>query len=189
MSCAVLGIAWVLLLVASPALAAGGGEAEGGRGWLVLGLQTLNTAVLVLVLIRLARRPVKSFLLQRSHTIRRDIEAAETRLREAEAEIEGLRQRLARFEDEAGEIIARSTEQAEAERQRRLERATESAARIQREARTLADQEVARARDELRREVAELATSLASALLRAEIRPEDDRRLVSEYAEQIGAES
>jgi F-type H+-transporting ATPase subunit b len=185
----VLGIAWVLLLVASPALAAGGGEADAGSGWLVLGLQILNTAVLLLVLVRLARRPIKSFLLQRSHTIRRDIETAESRLREAEAEIEGLRQRLARFEDEARAIIARSAEQGEAERQRRLERATESAARIQSDTRTLADQEVARARDELRREVAELATSLASALLQTEIRPEDDRRLVSEYAEQIGAES
>ncbi|MCZ6569110.1 MAG: ATP synthase F0 subunit B [Deltaproteobacteria bacterium] len=177
----------LLLLLASPVWAAT--AAEHGTNWPLLGLQVLNTAVLVLILLRFTRRPIRDFLLQRSHRIRRQIDAAETRLREAETEIEQLRRRLVRFEEEKQEIIARSGEQAEAERAQTLERVRATAERIREEARRVADQEIERARQVLQSEAAELAVSLARDLLREQLTLDDDRRLLREYVNRLGGTS
>jgi hypothetical protein len=48
-----------------------------------------------------------------------------------------------------------------------------------------ADQEIARARRELRTRP-RLATSIAAEILRQGMTPDDDRRLVGEFVEQIG---
>ncbi len=189
MSRGLFALTWVLLGFASPALAATAAEAEHSTDWPLLGLQVLNTFLLLLVLIRFTRRPIRDFLVQRSRGIRGGIDAAESRLQEAEAEIQQLRRRLARFGEEEGEIIARSVEQAEAERARSLERAHGTAERIREEARRVADREIARARQELQREAAELAVSLARDLLRENLTPEDDRRLVREYIDRVGGPS
>ena len=187
MSQRVVVLGSLLLLLASPVWAAT--AAEHGTNWPLLGLQVLNTAVLVLILLRFTRRPIRDFLLQRSHRIRRQIDAAETRLREAETEIEQLRRRLVRFEEEKQEIIARSGEQAEAERAQTLERVRATAERIREEARRVADQEIERARQVLQSEAAELAVSLARDLLREQLTPDDDRRLLREYVDRLGGTS
>ena len=187
MSHRVVVLGCLLLWLASPAFAAAG--AEHGTNWPLLGLQVLNTAVLVLILLRFTRQPIRDFLIQRSHGIRREIDAAEARLSDAEAEIEQLRRRLVRFGDEKEEIVARSAEQAEAERAHTLERAQGTAERIREEAHRVADQEIERARQELQSEAAELAVSLARDLLRENLTPEDDRRLVSEYVNRVGGAS
>ncbi len=189
MSRGVVVLGSLLLLLASPVFAATALEAEHGTNWPLLGLQVLTTAVLVLILLRFTRRPIRDFLLQRSHRIRRQIEAAESRLGEAETEIEQLRQRLAHFEDEKQEIIARSGEQAEAERAQALERVRGTAERIREETRRVADQEIERARQELQSEAAELAVSLARDLLREQLTPDDDRRLLREYVDRLGGTS
>ncbi len=187
MSHRVVVLGCLLLWLASPAVAAA--AAEHGTNWPLLGLQVLNTAVLVLILLRFTRQPIRDFLIQRSHGIRREIDAAEARLSDAEAEIQQLRRRLARFGDEKEEIVARSAEQAEAERAHTLERAQGTAERIREEAHRVADQEIERARQELQSEAAELAVSLARDLLRENLTPEDDRRLVSEYVNRVGGAS
>ena len=179
----------LLLWLASPAFAATAAEADHATNWPLLGLQVLNSVVLVLILVRYTRRPIRDFLIQRSHRIRREIDAAESRLGEAEAEIERLRRRLGRFEDEKQEIIARSGEQAEAERAQALDRARGTAERIREEARRVADQEIERARQELQSEAAGLAISLARDLLREQLTPEDDRRLLREYVDRLGGTS
>ncbi len=189
MSQRVVGLGLLLLWLASPVWAATAAEAEHGTNWPLLGLQVLNAVVLVLILARFTRRPIGDFLIQRSHGIRRNLDAAESRLREAESEIQQLRRRLARFEDEKQEIIARSAEQAEAERAQALERARGMAERIREEAQRVADQEIERARQELQSEAAELAISLARDLLRENLTPDDDRRLVREYVHRVEATS
>ncbi len=174
------------VLVLAPMGAAAASDAGHGPNWGILGTAIFNVIVLALLLVRLTRRPLRSFLVQRRRGIEEAIEQAEARVNEAQAEVERWRSRQEGVEAEAAEFIRRAADHAEAESQRRLERADDSASRIQREAHALAEQEVTRAREMLRAEVAELATSLADGLLRERIRPEDDRRLISEYTEQIG---
>lgn len=173
------------LLAAHAGDAHAAAEGEHGPSFFLLGIQILNFAVLLFLLYRYARKPVLGYLAERSRFIRHAIEAADARLREAEAELAGLRSRLEGFDDEARALVARAAEQAEIERQHHIERARAAAERIREDARRVSDREIERARLELRAEAAELATELAAQLLRDRVTPDDDRRLVREFVERV----
>ena len=179
---------FALLLVAfsSTAWAAGGDDGDHGVSWTVLALHLLNFGFLLFLLYRYARKPILGFLADRSQGIRKEIESAEERLGRAERELEQLRVRLARFGEETRSIVTTARDLAEQEKARQIERAHETGARIREDTERVAGQELERARQILRAEAAELATELAAELLREQMTPEDDRRLVSEFVERLG---
>jgi len=180
----VLGVLTVLLLAG----AAAASEAEAGHhgpDWKVLGLAVLNLGILIGVLLRYARKPITDFLFQRSEGIRTALRDAQAQLAEAEAENAKLRDRLTHLADEAREIVDLARRQAQAEQVRMKHRAEETATRIREEAQRVADMEIARARQVLREEAAELATALASDLLREHIQPADDQRLLREFVARV----
>jgi F-type H+-transporting ATPase subunit b len=154
----------LLLVLAAPALAASDvGEAH-GPSYGLLALHVLNFGFLLWLLNRYARQPLLDYLAQRSQGIREELDSAQARLVEAEQELASLRTRLAAFDGEA----ARSVSTAEQVAQR------------------VVQQEIARAKSELRAEAADLSTRLAGELLRDKLEPEDDKRLVKEFIERIG---
>lgn len=176
----------LLLALAAPALAASeAGEAH-GPNFGMLALHVLNFAFLLWLLNRYARQPLLDYLAQRSQGIREELDSAQARLREAEQELDGLRTRLASFDSEAARIVATAEQVAEAEKQRTVERARETADRLREDAQRVVQQEIARAKSELRAEAANLSTRLAGELLRDKLEPEDDKRLVQEFVERIG---
>ena len=180
------------LLVAAfavePAFGSEAAAAHGHEGpdWAYFAYHSLGLAALLGVIVYYAREPLKNFLLDRSAGIRRQIEAAEAALATARAEAAELRARLARAGEDSEAFIRAAAAQAEAERVLALERAQQAAERIRQESRRSADQEIARARRELQSEAAQLATSIAAEILRQGMTPDDDRRLVAEFVEQIG---
>jgi F-type H+-transporting ATPase subunit b len=179
---------WIVIVgTALPtlALAAETAGEHHGPNWGLLGVAAFNVVVLAAILVRFARSPIHDFLVQRSRRVARSIEAAENRLREAGEEVTRWRDRLSRVDEEVAEILQLTGEGAEAERRRRLDRATQTAERIRVEAEALAGQELVRARQELRAEVASLSASMAVSLVRETIGPADHRRLVAHYAESI----
>jgi F-type H+-transporting ATPase subunit b len=158
---------------------------EAGLDWAYFLYHALGLAILLGVLVYFSRQPIKSFLLDRSDGIRRQIQGAEAALAAARVETAELNARLARASAEHEEFVRLASEQAEAEHALAMERAALAAERIRQEARRTADQEIARARRELQAEAAQLATSLAAEILREGMTPDDDRRLVGEFVEQI----
>ncbi len=188
-------LALLLALVAGfavePAFASEAAAEHGleGPDWAYFVYHSIGLAVLLAVLVYYMREPLKSFLLDRSDGIRRQIEGAEAALAAARAEAAELRARLARAAQENEAFLQAATAQAEAERVLALERAQQAAERIRQESRRSADQEIARARRELQDEAAQLATSIAAEILRQDMTPDDDRRLIAEFVEQIGRRS
>lgn len=180
--------AWVALLAvgaaAFPARAAG--DAAHGPDWTMLGFQVLNTAILVALLVRFTRQPIRDFLARRKSSIAGAIAQADGELARARAELESLRARLARVEHEAAALLRSAEERADAEREHALARASEVGSRIREEARRVADQEIERARQALREEAATLAVSVAADLLERNVCPEDDARLVRDYSARVG---
>jgi F-type H+-transporting ATPase subunit b len=170
-----------------PALAAEGGD-HGNAGWM-LALQALNAGILVLILVRFARKPLQNFMVQRRHEIQSSIQDAQARLDTAETDLARWRGRLSEIDEEAAEMVRGAEEQAESERRRSLERAEATSQRIREEAQLVAEQEIARARVILRQEAAELATQLAADMVRRNLSPDDDRRLVSEAAQAIARQN
>jgi len=176
-----LGLA---VLLAAPAVLAAGEVEHTGTTWLHLGLQVFNVAILGYVLYRFAGGPISQAFRDRSDGIRGQIEESEARLREAEAELAALRERLARSEEDSCALVASVAEQAQAERVRNVERAQQSSERIREEARRVADAEIVRARQVLREEASELATSIAQEILRERLTDEDERRLLADFVER-----
>ncbi|MBM4335509.1 MAG: ATP synthase F0 subunit B [Deltaproteobacteria bacterium] len=178
---------WCAALAAVPALAAASSaeHGEAGLDWSYFFFHALGLAILLGVIAYFSREPLKAFMLDRSDGIRRQIQDAEAALAAARVETAELNARLARASAEHEEFLRLAGEQAESERALAMERATLAAERIRQEARRAADQEIARARRELQAEAAQLATSLAAEILREGMTPDDDRRLVGEFVQQI----
>jgi len=82
-------------------------------------------------------------------------------------------------------IRADARDRAEAERNHILADAASAAERIRNDARSAVDQELRRAREDLRREAAELAVELAAEALRSRVTDADRSRLVDEFIQTI----
>jgi len=175
-------------LLCEPALAAdaAGDHGHGSPDWAYLAYHSIGLFVLLGVIAYYTREPLKNFLADRSAGIRRQIEDAEAALATARTESAELRARLSSATREHKEFVRAVAEQAEAERALALERARQAAERVREESRRAADQEIARARRELQDEAAQLATAIAAEILSQGITPDDDRRLLGEFVEQIG---
>ncbi len=174
-----------------PAFASEAAAEHGHEGpdWAYFVYHSIGLALLLSILAYFTRAPLKSFLQERSEGIRRQIEGAEAALATARAEAAELRAQLARVTQENDAFVQAAATQAEAERELARERAQQASERIRQESKRSADQEIARARRELQDEAAQLATSIAAEILRQGMTPDDDRRLVGEFVEQIGRRS
>jgi F-type H+-transporting ATPase subunit b len=162
---------------------------HGGPDWAYFVYHSIGLALLLSILAYFTRAPLRSFLQERSEGIRRQIEGAEAALATARAEAAELRAQLARATQENDAFVQAAATQAEAERVLARERAQQASERIRQESKRSADQEIARARRELQDEAAQLATNIAAEILRQGMTPDDDRRLVAEFVEQIGRRS
>jgi len=149
-------------------------------------VQIISFILFVLLFWRYALKPITNMLDNRRQTIQDSIAEAE-RVR---AEMEQVRAEneevLARARREAQEIVAQA---------RRVH--DETITRSQQEARTQAEEivakaqeaiqvEVAQARAELRREIADLAVTAASRIVRANLDPAAQQRLIEETLAEAG---
>ncbi len=178
------GLLLCALLQADSARAAGGEGAEVGT----FILHALNLVLLLAVLLYFARSPLRKFFRERRERVQGEIDRATALLEDAQARLSNWQRRLVELDSELVEIRETGRRRAEQERERILTDARASAERIRREAAVAIEQELRRAREELREEAADLAIELAGELLIQELSDSDHDRLVSEFAERIERE-
>ena len=122
----------------------------------------------------------------RREGIRRDLMRAQEERNAALAKLEEVDARLGQLNAEVEAIRAQAQREADEERAR-IERATEDDARKLREqAQREIDSAAKVARAELRSFAAEQSVRLAEEMIRRDMRPEDDARLVQEYVAELG---
>jgi len=177
---ALLALFFLLATVAPAAASEGGSGGLGDLLWPVV-----NLLILIAALVYFGRRPIQDFFAERQDRIRGDLDAAANALAEAEARHTEWQRKLTRLDAEMDRIREQARERAEAERKHILAEASAAAERIRRDARSAVDQELRRAREELRREVAELAVELAADTLRTRVNDADRSRLVDDFIETI----
>jgi F-type H+-transporting ATPase subunit b len=170
------------LLLAFPAHASEEGHG-GGIGDLLW--SALNLALLIGVIVYLARKPLTTFFAERRSRIQAEIKAAADLRADAEARYAKWQRRLMELESELAEIRNTARERALAERERILADATAAAERIRRDAQAAVDQELRRARAQLRQEAADLAIELAGETLRRQVGQSDQDRLLDEFVQTI----
>jgi F0F1-type ATP synthase membrane subunit b/b' len=146
----------------------------------------INLFLFVGVMILLLRRPLGASMKARRESIRKELMRAQEERAAALAKLEEVNARLARLDEETAALRAQATAEAEQERAR-IARATEEEARkLQEQAQREIERAGKAARLELRRYAAEQSVGLAEELLRRDMRPEDDARLVQSYVEELG---
>jgi F0F1-type ATP synthase membrane subunit b/b' len=163
---------------------------EGGASWYNYpgweAWKFLNLFLFLGVLFYFLRRPLSESLVARRESIRRELMRAREERNAALAKLEEVEARLSRLGAEVESVRAQAQREA-AEEKERIARATEEEMRKLREQ---AQREIESAgkiaRQELRRYAAEQSALLAEELIRKDMRPEDDARLMTDYVEELG---
>ena len=185
-----IAVLTALLLAATATLACassgGGHEVDSGVVLKDFIWRCVNFAILFGALAYVVSKPVRNALTARREGVEKALADAEAAKREAEARFAEYDAKLSRAAAEIAEIAAGIRREGEVERDRILANAREMAEKIKLEAERAAENEIVRARTELRREAARLAIGMAEELLKKNFTGEDHDRLVSEYMQKVG---
>lgn len=182
----------VIVLVLGPAIGWAASEGEGHGGGLIsldksLIVQGINFLILLLLLQRLLYKPFIAKMEERTLAIERSLEEAQSARAEAARQQEENETRLRAAHAEAAAIRERALKDAQDEARKQVDTARAQAKKLVDDTKAQLDAEIRRARDELRREVADLATGVAEKLVRRSLRDEDHRRIVDDAIARIRA--
>jgi F-type H+-transporting ATPase subunit b len=184
--CLVVGLA--LVGPAAVWAASEGGHESGGLISLDKSLivQAINFLILLFVLQRLLYKPFLAKMGERTAAIQKSLDEAQAARAEATRQQEENETRLRAAHAEAAAIRAQAMKEASEEQKRLVEAARAESQRLVESAKAQMDADVRRAREELRREVADLATAVAEKLVRRSLRDEDHRRIVADAITKVG---
>jgi F-type H+-transporting ATPase subunit b len=169
----------------------GGGEAHGGghggaAQWKDFMWRCIDFAALVLIMVWAVKKAdMKKALADRQAGIDKALREADEMKSAAEKKFAEYNARLAQANKEAEELQKVIREDGLAEKARIVAEAKVAAERIKDQAKVMADQEIARARTELRAEASHLAVQLAEQTLKVAMGPADQDRLVGEYLTKV----
>jgi F-type H+-transporting ATPase subunit b len=149
----------------------------------------VNLAIFVLVLVYILTRKAnlgEAFRTRREN-IRNDLARAQQERDAAVAKLKEIEERMARLDAEVIAIQEQSKREAADERER-IARSTEvEMAKLSEQGQREIESAGKVARQQLRSYTAEAAVTLAENIIRRELKPEDDARLVSRNIEELGA--
>jgi len=166
----------LLLLVPQAALAS-----EDGHFWWEVG----NLVFLFSVLLYLARKPVLRYLEERRSGIQQDLESSEKLLASAEERLAEWEAKAAGLDAEFEAIKETTRRSALAQKEKILADARATAERIRESASAVVEREVHTARERLHRDAADMAVTMAAAILREQVGDPDQARLVDEFITRI----
>ena len=173
--------------VTSAGAAGGGGGHEASWSMTLWGFA--NFGIFVLILWKFAWPFVVEYLQTRRLETIQALEAAATAKSEAEALKADFESKMASLETEAAKAREELLEIARREAAKALAHAEATADRLRRDARLLADQEVARAKRSLQEESAHLIAKVAGEIVTREMSDDDQKRFVGEFLKDTEAGS
>ena len=181
LACAIVSL---LLVLPAIALAADSGEHGGGGGLISIDksliVQFVNFFVLLIILQRLLYKPFLAKMQERTNAIKQSLDQAEEARTAAARQQEENEARLRAVYAEAAAIRAQALKEAGDESRKHIEAAQAQSRKLVEDTKSQLDAEVRRARDELRREVSDLAVAVAEKLVRRTLREDDHRRIVAD---------
>lgn len=181
-----LRILTLFLLSTSVAMAAGGPD-EGFPAFQLVA-HGVNLLFLVGLIAWFAGPAIKDALANRATNTRRELEEAAAGKQQAQARYEELEARLSGFEQELARLRAEAEQNVQREVEAIHSRAERDAQLIGESARRSINDEVARARQALRKDAVDLAVEVATKQVQAEIGQADHDRLGQEFLGAVKAE-
>jgi len=147
----------------------------------------INLAIFVIALVFAMRKfGVPEIFRARKETIRSELAKAQQERDQALAKLKEVEERLGRLDTDVAAIQEQSKREAAEERER-IARSTETEiAKLGEQATREIESAGKAAKKELRRYTAEQSVQLAGQLIRREMKPEDDARLIASNIEDLG---
>jgi ATP synthase F0 subunit b len=178
----------IIETLTQPALVlAAGAESSGGLLTNPMFWRVINLLVFVLILVYILRNKIgigKVFD-NRAATITRELEEARREKQEALQRINEVEARFGRLDQEIAEIGREAEQEAVRERERIRRAAEADAEKIRQTANREIEGAMKAARTQLRAFVAENAVDMAESIIRREIRPEDNSRMLNKYLDEL----
>ena len=157
----------------------------GINGWNLI-IQLIAFIIFIYLLWKYAFGPITSMLDQRTERVRESMEAAQRMQQELQATAARNEEVLAEARRQAQEILAQSRQQGEALVARAQESASQQQDIFLNQARATLRAETEQARQLLRQEVADLAVTAATKIVRKELDPATQSRLIEETLAEAG---
>jgi F-type H+-transporting ATPase subunit b len=146
----------------------------------------VNFALLVIVIVRMGKKPVDAFLTSRREGIERGIsEAAEVK-RAAEQAFNTYTERMKSLDAELAKLRKDVAEAAERDRARIVAEANDSVARLKAETDALVQRQAEQLEAQIRREIVAAAAQAAEKAARELTTPEDQQRLAEAFVRELG---
>ena len=177
----VVGFLIIGLLIPSLAFASSeGGHGDSGMTWKII-----NFVILAVGVYLVWTKVLSGLLSKRGSEIKNAIEEARKAKDAADRNAAEYREKLSILDRKVGEIHNELKLEGQAEKARLIAEAAKSADALKAQAKVAAEQEIKKARIEIREEAARLAVQLAEDILKKELTPADQERLVKGYLNNL----
>jgi F-type H+-transporting ATPase subunit b len=140
-----------------------------------------NFALLIYLYVRLGKKPIAEGLKSRRESIAKEIEDAQKMKKEAKQRAKKYQAKLEGLDEELASAKQGLIEAGEADKARIVREAEEKAARMNRDAAALLEQETRQIHEDLVNETVEAAVREAEELLKKRVMPEDHERLAEDF--------
>jgi F-type H+-transporting ATPase subunit b len=171
----------VLLLCSTGAMAAE--TTSGWRPTFDLVMRWVNFAIIVFVLVKFGRKPIKDFLSSRRNEIDQQIKKYEQQKEAVTEKIEAANQLLQNSIDRFEKIKKRIVKDGEKKKQQIIEDARQESMILLKGARQKIENQIAEAQNIIRSELIESAIALAEQQLPEEITATDEKKLLDRFME------
>jgi len=148
--------------------------------------RALNFFLFAAIIYKLTAKPVRNALNQKEEQIKTTLEDLEKEKRLTRQKFLEYEAKLAQLDKEKEKIIKEFIVAGEAEKKRIIEEANKMAEQIKEGAKRAAVQEAKMAKEELRAEIAEMATKMAEDIIKENFKTEDQKKIVEEYLAKMG---
>ena len=176
-------VGFLILGILVPSLAFA--SAEGGHGDSGMTWKIINFAILAIGVYLVWTKAISGLLKRRGSDIHNAIEEAQKAKDAADRNAAEYRAKLSLLDSKVSEIHNELKLEGEAEKARIIAEAAKSAEALKAQAKLAAEQEIKKARIEIREEAARLAVQLAEDILKKELSPADQERLVKGYLNNL----
>lgn len=141
--------------------------------------------ILMIILSKVAWKPILSALNQRESAIRESLEKAEKAQEEARKVLEQNQANLAKAEEESKKIIDQSRAYADKLKDQLMQESREQAKKIIDDASAEIERRKDAAFDELKTQIAAIAVNAAEKILKEKLDPESNKKIVNQYISEI----
>ncbi|MEK6325721.1 MAG: F0F1 ATP synthase subunit B [Acidobacteriota bacterium] len=171
-----------------PALFVAAEQAEATGLWTDQTLwRVINLLIFVIFIVYILRKKVRigQVFDDRAASIVKELEQAKRDKQEAQERLQELEARLGRLDQEVAQIRAEAERESAREAERVHQTAAADAEKIRQTTQREIEGAMKAARNELRAFVADQSVALAEGIIRREIRPEDNSRMVNKFIDDL----